>query len=73
MREYIECTLSYKGLKKIIFEDHTSMLAKYASQLIAPAKTFQKISNCHWKITIMKYRTRYLSKPFMPCPYVCTL
>ena len=37
--KYIECTFSYNGFKKKLFEDHTSMLAKYASQT---GKIFEK-------------------------------
>ena len=62
MREYIECTFSYKGLKQIIFEDHISMLAKYASQLIAPAKTFQKISNIPRKKILHTGDTEYIER-----------
>ena len=62
MREYIECTFSYNGLNKIIFEDHTSMLAKYASQLIAPAEIIQKISNIPRKKILHTGDTEYLER-----------
>ena len=46
MREYIESTFSYKGLKLL--------------KLLAPAETIQKISNKKWKKLLHNGVTDYI-------------